>query len=45
MRRPSGQISDNKKWHRSRSFGQALRQAMCEAMEKKDSVCLVGCQV
>ena len=41
----SGQICDSKSSVGVVSFEPALRAAMCDAMEKKDSVRLVGCQV
>lgn len=41
----SGQICNSMSNVRVASFEPALRAAMCDAMEKKDSVRLLGCQV
>ena len=41
----SGQICNSKSSVRVVSFEPALRAAIRVAMEKKDSVCLLGCQV
>ena len=40
-----GQISNGKESVRVISFQPKLRDAMCKSVEKKNSVCLVNCQM